>query len=279
LEVKTDGDGKFDVQGLVPGIYKFTAISLEGYVAVYSSHWYKEFSLRDCGCAQVSFTLDPSNQVNGRVLDAEGKALAGVEVGLISEEWREEELKDGVIKSYQTQSGKTDTDGKYKIGKVAPGRYLLGVNVIRPTPQSPYPRIFYPDVSDIKEAEVITVEPGKTAGPFDLRLKHKLEKHIIQGIVVWPDDTPAGGAKVSLRHPDVWLRRGYEATTDEQGRFTVEGLRDYEYELQVFWRNNEKVSDEIDNAPLRWRPATSEVEKLKVTGNVKDLKIVLSKQW
>jgi hypothetical protein len=43
--------------------------------------------------------------------------------------------------------------------------------------------------------------------------------------------------------------------------------------------NNEKAPDEIDKAPLRWRSATSEVERLKVTGNVKDLKMVLSKQW
>jgi len=93
-------------------------------------------------------------------------------------------------------------------------------------------------------AEVITIEPGKTNGPFDLRLAHTLEKHTIQGIVVWPDDT-----------------------------------KDYEYEIQVYWRNHdEKASDEINKSPVGRTSATSEVEKLKITDNVKDLKIVLSKQ-
>jgi hypothetical protein len=276
LQVKTDSDGNFDVQGLEPGIYRVTAVAPEGYVPVrsmrwsdYSKSWDKELSLRDCGCVQLIFELEPPAQVNGRVLDAEGKPLAGVEMSLISEKWQEEEeIKDGNVKSFQTLNGATGSDGKYKIERVAPGRYLLGVNVIRPTPQSPYPRIFYPGVSDIKQAEVITVEPMKSAGPFDLRLTRKLDKHTIRGIVVWPDDTPVIGAKISLLPADDWLRRwsrrGYEATTDEQGRFNIDGLKDYEYKIQVYWGD-----DELDR---------SEEEELKVTGDVKDLKIVLSKR-
>jgi hypothetical protein len=186
-------------------------------------------------------------------------------MSLISEIWREEEgIKDGDIKLFQTLSGRTDSDGKYKIEKVAPGRYLLGVNVIRPTPQSPYPRIFYPSVSDVIQAEVISVEPGKAAGPFDLRLIHKMEKHTIRGIVVWPDDTPVVGAQIQLLHPDVRLRRVCDATTDERGRFTVEGLKDYEYKIRVYWRDDESTA--------------SEEERLKFTSDMKDLKIVLSKQ-
>jgi len=286
LEVKTDSDGKFDIQGLEPGVYKVVPESLEGYVPVrsigwmnYSKSWKKEVSLRNCGCAQLIFELDPSATVDGRVLDAEGKPLAGVEVGLISERWREEvEIQDGNIKSFQILEGKTDTDGKYKINKVAPGRYLLGVNVTRPSAQSPYPRIFYSDVSDIKQAEAITVEPGKSAGPFDLRLKQKLEKHTIQGIVVWPDDTPAIGAKISLRCPGEGLRRGYDATTDEQGRFTLEGLKGYEYEIKAYWEKDEQAPNETGEAPLGWRAAASENERLTVADDAKHLKIVLSTQ-
>jgi hypothetical protein len=139
------------------------------------------------------------------------------------------------------------------------------VNVTRPTPQSPYPRSFYPEVSDVNQAEVITVEPGKTAGPFDLRLTNKLEKHKIRGIVIWPDDTPVVGAMISLLHPDERLRIDFDATTDERGRFTIEGLKDYEYKIRVYWRDNESSASEEDN--------------LKFTGDVKDLKIVLSKRW
>src|SRR5262245_14146237 len=174
------------------------------------------------------FELDPSPRVHGRVLDAEGKPLGGVEISLISEKWREEgEIKDGEMKSFQTLYSNSDAEGRYKIEKVAPGRYLLGVNVIRPTPQSPYARIFYPGVSDIKQAEVIIIEPAKATGPFDLILKQKLEKRTVRGIVVWPDDTPVVGAKIELLHPDERLRRGYDATTDERGRFTIEGVKDY----------------------------------------------------
>ena len=269
LEVKTDSDGKFDIRGLEPGVYKVTSVSLEGYFSANSEYINKELSLRDCGCAQLRLIFSPSTQVNGRVLDAEGKPLAGVEVSLISEKWREEEeIKDGDIKSFQTRDGKTDTDGRYKIGSVEHGRYLLGVSVIRPTPKSPYTRIFYPGVADIKQAEVITIEPGKTTGPFDLRLTHKLEKHTIQGIVVWPDDTPVVGAKISLLPADDWLRRwlprDYEATTDERGRFNIDGLKDYEYKIQVYLSD-----DELDR---------SVEEELKVPGDVKDLKIVVSKR-
>jgi hypothetical protein len=272
LEVKTGADGKYEIQGLEPGVYRITAAPPEGFVPVrslrwrdFSKSWDKELSLRNCGCVNFVFEIDPVAMVNGRVIDAEGKPMAGVAVSLISERWREEaEIKDGDIKSYQTLDSKTDEYGRYKIEKVAPGRYLLGVNVIRPTPQSPYPRVFYPDVSDVKQAEVITVEPGKVAGQFDLRLTNKLEKHKIQGIVVWPDDTPVVGARIMLLHPDERLRRGYDATTDERGRFTIEGLKDYEYKVRVYWRDDES--------------SASEEEKMKFTGDVKDLKIMLSQQ-
>jgi hypothetical protein len=92
-----------------------------------------------------------------------------------------------------------------------------------------------------------------------------LDKHTIRGIVAWPHDTPVVGAQISLRHPGERLRRGQNVTTDEQGRFTLEGLKGYEYEIHVYWRDNESV--------------TSEVEKLNVIGDIKDLKIMLSKQW
>lgn len=274
LEVKTDSNGSFDVQGLEPGIYRVTAVAPEGFVPVrserwgdYSKSWNKELSLRDCGCVRLSFKLEASAEVNGRVLDAEGKPLAGVKLSLISEKWREEEeIKDGDIKSFQTLDGKTDDDGRYKIESVEPGRYLLGVNVIRPTPQSPYPRIFYPDVSDIKQAEAFIVEPRKAAGPFDFRLTNKLEKGTVRGIVVWPDETLVAGAQISLRHPGERPRIGQDVTTDEQGRFTLEALKGYEYEIHVYWCDNELE--------------TTGVEKLTVTvtGDVRRLKIMLSKQ-
>lgn len=272
IEVKTDSDGKYEVQGLEPGIYRVTAVAPEGYVPVrsvswrdYSKSWEKELSLRDCGCAQMIFELDPSPRVHGRVLDAEGKPLGGVEISLISEKWREKgEIKDGEMKSFQTLYSNSDAEGRYKIEKVAPGRYLLGANVIRPTPQSPYARIFYPGVSDIKQAEIISVEPGKAAGPFDLSLKQKLEKHTIRGIVVWPDDTPVIGAQIKVLDPEEWMRRGHDATTDERGRFTIEVMKDYEYKIRVYWCDNDSSS--------------YEEEMLKFSGDVKDLKIMLSKQ-
>ena len=122
------------------------------------------------------------------------------------------------------------------------------------------------------------VYDNETAGPFDLRLTRKLETHTIQGIVVWPDDTPASGAKISLRHPGEVLRGGYEATTDEQGRFTLKGLKDYEYEIRAYWQADELASSRTGKAPFSWKSASSEEERLTITSDVKHLKIVLSKQ-
>src|SRR5262249_43879228 len=161
LEVETGRDGKFNIEGLEPGDYQVTALSPEGYASGDSRKLEQEFSLRDCGCGRATFSFDPSSEVYGRVLDAEGKPVAGVEMNLTAEEWQDDDIKDGVIKSFRTLHGETDKEGRYKIGRVDPGRYLLGVNITIPTPQSPYPRVFYPDVSDIKLAEIITIEPGK----------------------------------------------------------------------------------------------------------------------
>jgi hypothetical protein len=280
FEVITNSDGKFDIQGLEPGSYKVTALPPESYTPSYPGNSIRgfEFSLRDCGCEKVNFFFDPSSEVIGQVLDSEGNPIAGAVVNLISADWRESEIKDGTIKSFQTKDGKSDSKGRYKIVRLTPGRYLLGVNVTRPDPKSPYPRTFYPNGSDIKDAEIITVELGQTAGPFDIRLSRKLETHTIQGMVVWSDDTPAVGARVVLRHPDELFNEVDSLRTDNQGRFTVKGLRDYKYEIIAYWYEDEQASGKGKKSPFGWKSAKSEIEQLTLTGEIKSLKIPLLKQ-
>jgi len=217
-ELVTDARGDFRLSGLGAGKYK-VAVHPPDELTVYQPE--REFELRDRGCAVTHFHLTDNGRVGGRVLDAEGRPAAGVNVGVVDADGRNPEFRYGRHTS-------TDAEGRYKFEGLPPGRYLLGLHVAGfPQPDDPtnaYPRTYYPGAARREEAEVLEIKAGEELKGRDLRLPPRRAESVIRVRVVWSDGTPVVNATVTYRdmtYADPQIN--YSAQADERGEFTLKG--------------------------------------------------------
>ncbi|MFN0111907.1 MAG: collagen binding domain-containing protein [Blastocatellia bacterium] len=273
----TDHEGTYRANGLKPGKYVISMVLPDGLLFADGEQTREEITLREYGCAPTGFKLSVDSGLHGIVKDENGKSVAGINVRLFSAELQDQIASEDFKRSLYDDGVVSDRDGKYQFKSILAGQYLIATNFDGATSEFPYPRSFYPQTAEVKKAEAITVEPGKNAGPFDLRLTEKLAARTVQGVVLWPDESPVVGASVRMSLPDDY-RSQDEADTDEKGRFILKGLKDCNYEIKVYWHDDEGVSGKIKPSPLGWENATSEVEHVTVTKDIKGLKLVLTKQ-
>jgi hypothetical protein len=272
----TDDEGAFEIKGLKPGKYSVTITKPKGYLYADAESSEQIVSLKNCGCGLAGFRLSLDSSIRGRALDSERKPIEGISVSLISAEWQDGPDADPEIESAPKREDVSGKNGEFKFDSVAPGRYLLVTNLFRLESKFPYPRTFYPQTTDIKKAAVITIDHDQNVGPFDLRLGNKIATQTIQGVVLWPDETPVEGASVRLTLPGDFQSQE-ETDTDEEGHFSLKALKDRDYEIKAYW-HDDGVSGKVEKSPLGWKLANSEAERLTVTKDVKGLKLILTKR-
>ena len=121
-------------------------------------------------------------------------------------------------RSFPVRSAVTDDIGRVEIGELRPGRYLVGINLTRaPDIRQPYPRTFYPGVSESGTARVIQLALGELVNLEKLVLPPPLPAQTIRGVVKSPDGKPVAKAAVALWMPVV-RQVGSGIATDGEGR-------------------------------------------------------------
>ena len=219
LTAVTDAEGNYEFNALEPGEYEVQADLPDYYYR--DQYSVRELHINDRGCGIEHFAAVVDGRVSGRVVDAEGKAVKRLEVGLVSADVEE------VYRPFRERgTAYTDDEGRFEIERMPPGRYLLGVNLGNsPSSEHPYPRTYYPGVPGRNEAAVIEIGLGQKQSVRELRLPPRIVERRVQGVVIWPDGTPAAGADVHMTHIN---RPGFTVNgwpkADAQGRFTLTGL-------------------------------------------------------
>ena len=267
-EVRTDPEGRARLTGLKPGAYKIKLAPSEGLTTHQEEH---EVTVADRGCASVQYFFADDGRISGRVTDAEGRAVAGVLVTLVESDDPEQE-------SHSARFERTGEDGRYGFKGVAPGRYLLAVNLNRyPQPgdaTNAYPRTYYPGVAQSSQAEAVSLGAGERVKDRDITLPARREDVVVRGVVVWDDGSPVGGARVGYR--DVtYHERGTDngaPPADERGRFTIKGHRGQTLLISV-GSNRVFVGDFQRDGPME------RAEPLRVTlaGPTEQVRIVITK--
>jgi len=160
-KVRTDGDGRYRVTGLTEGAYMISALS-KAYVRSKNSSDLEIFRpvTLDEGESRddVDIALVRGGVITGRVIDAESGPLiqGSLQLLLVDETGKP---KRGI--SYDNWwMMRTDDRGVYRIYGLPAGRYILSASSEEPYGRAKrnYPRTFYPDATDQKQAKIIEVK-------------------------------------------------------------------------------------------------------------------------
>lgn len=251
-EVRTDGEGRYRLTGLSPGKFKVTLL-LPDELFTYKAE--QEITVADRGCATVNYSVVDNGRLSGEVLNPEGQPAAGVMLALMDANRIDPKTNWGKLV-------RADKDGYYSFSALPPGKYVLAVNLNRfPEPNDPtnaYPRTYYPGVTDISRAEVISLTAGENLRDFNLQLPIRRDPSVINVKVVWDDGTPVASAGISFREvtyhdPQI----NYGAQADDQGYFTINGYIGQTFVIEA--RSNRPY----DGDPRRLEPM-EHVEPLRV---------------
>lgn len=247
-EVKSDAKGRFRFAGLQPGTYRVKikvpqGLTNESIKDEASRLLEGEATVVARGCAETEFYLESDTRVAGRVLDASAQPVANMRV-----EMRPAPNNRNNYSSLRY--AETNAEGRFEFKEVPPGSYLLGFRIIGSTNTEPlpYPRVYYPGVTTMAQASVVSVKEGERLRDLELRLLPRLEQVNLEGAVVWADGRPAPGAGVNVslfEEGEMTVYRWIKA--DERGRFTLKLFSGANYRV-----NATLQTDSGSSAQSKW---------------------------
>ena len=162
----TNAEGKFRIAGIPAGSYQVT-LDRVGYVAPLEVTRSPVTLTPDEKKDNLQLKLVPVGAISGRVLDADGQPVDGLQVHA---ERGEQTMRSGV----------TDDRGQYRIGGLDPGRYRVRAETQkRPMPpeirtdgttEILYADTYHPGALDVKGAARVALGPGSDITGIDIRL-------------------------------------------------------------------------------------------------------------
>jgi hypothetical protein len=219
-ETITTQTGDYDFRDLPPGTYQVTVtpppgLAFAGPPLPRGEHHPppRPFTLTNPSqCMEVWTWPRTDAQITGIIRNADGSPADEEEIHLIatSSTGRTEKQIPHVWV-------RTGSDGRFTFAFIAPGTYLVGMNLKNPPPASQLDRrLYHPGVTDPQQATVVTVREGSRVQltPFELR-EWPLDRRI-SGVVVWADGTTAPDARLSIIGAEP-----RPVTLDADGRFTL----------------------------------------------------------
>jgi hypothetical protein len=290
---KTDKDGIFDIYDLPPGKYFVEPEIPAGWkIDPYWLKYSQSVAGDDLGRpemksprqvavmlepkqhASVDIVLTTENSVGGRVLDPKGKGMYGVCVYM---------LRPG--QDAWGPSDCTDEKGRFEITQIPEGEYVLVANQDgKPSYREPFPRIFYPNVTERERAAVINIRPGEKITDLDIVIPKLEETVTITGVLQYSDRKPVveKWVKFKVTTPDEKVDGDVNEKTDNAGRFTLTVLKGLTGELSAedwlmkgFYKNCPKVDELIAKSEQNNVTVYSNVVKLTTEQDVYNVELIL----
>lgn len=161
-ETSTDPDGTFLITGVPPGVLRIEPVLPDHLTLPPQPRGGQSRG----GCMTVHMRARVNGRVRGRVLLETGAGFRGV-VDLVPDD----PSHQPVIPS----PAFTNERGEFEFSVVAPGTYLLGVNISRPpTPSAPFRPTYFPGTTDLSLATPIVVGPGTEQTELDWLVNSRL---------------------------------------------------------------------------------------------------------
>jgi Carboxypeptidase regulatory-like domain len=248
----TDGDGNFKFTGLAPRVYLVSASSAKGYVpGPVPVREMQDSGYHRIG-VNVTINMIKGGAITGRVTNAMGEPLIGVQVNAVMVRGAEENPdRDG-----RGHQGFTDDRGVYRIYGLSPGTYVVFTrNRFHPFP-SPYDKdgsTYYPSSTRETAAEVMVASGGEASG-IDIRYRDD-RGHAVSGTIIYSGGpaSPYLRSLVALTNTVTGVVRSdadfFRRAGGSRG-FAIYGVTDGEYEITYRWLvySNEEI---IASSPRR----------------------------
>ena len=228
--IETDLAGDFRVDSRGPGTYRVSVTVPERF---YSDAPSSVVTLGDQrSCAHVVQALHDDGQVNGRVIDASGRPIAGLTIELDTasslsmtpDSWRR---RGGGRRTV------TDRGGRYRLGRIPAGRFVLSLPPVPARVTSAgLSRVFYPGAELPSAATRVTLAAGERRELADFRIPAGQKYVAVSGVVFDAGGAPAEGARVFLKGVGEGDRIVSEpVVADFMGRFVIAAREGYEYRI------------------------------------------------
>jgi hypothetical protein len=245
-QTSTDEDGNFKFTGLAPYVYSVSASSVKGYVSSPVPVSERQDSGYHRIGANVTITMIKGGAITGRVTNALGEPVIGVQVNAAMARGAEGNPDRGG----SSRSDFTDDRGVYRIYGLSPGTYVVFTRKsFHPFP-SPYDKdgpTYYPSSTRETAAE-ITVTSGGEASGVDIRYRGD-RGHAVSGAMSGSGlGSPSVSIMIALTNTVTGVVRSDADFFRE--RFAIYAVTDGEYEITVRWilASNEEI---IASAPRR----------------------------
>jgi hypothetical protein len=277
ITVTTGEDGKYEASGLEPGKYRVTA-TLTGYVTAH----FGGRNRNDIGVlaevaggrftSGIDLKMQAAGGVTGRVFDARGDGVSGVEVELLSQT-----NSAGVPGPAAVEFAQTVDGGEYRFSQVMPGQYLVRAYMTpRPRSNQPgdqaarsvrdlatfqeafasgvrpgtaYRSTFFPGVARLEEAQLLRVDSGGDLVGIDFALVAEPTRRVA-GRVLDESGRPLGQVQIRMHSIVPNASAGdYSGSVDRSGRFQLTDVVAGNYMLMVQDSQN----------PWRWASAVQRI--------------------
>jgi hypothetical protein len=218
-------------------------------------------------CFEYNVDALPLGKIRGSVLGPDEKPLNLASVEL----YRADRFKDTEPGLWGFQGSK----GEFEFDHVGPGEYILVFNrTNRKDPNSPFPRTFYPGVSEQNETAVITLKDGEQLLNANIQVNDGYPTHKIRAQLKWKDGRPPGEvtimAKASEGENPAAQRIGegvYDFTLLQSGHYTISAWEDLDPQRLSQRRGKETctIPARIDAEPATVDGADAEITEITLT--------------
>ncbi len=241
----TDSNGKFTLRDVEPGTYTL-AVERDRYVLARGQSQTIDVQAGQA-TSDVKLKLQRTGVISGRILDADGEPVAGVNVVVSSSR-----PPKGVVR--RSWNAITNDRGEYRIFDIAPGEYRVSATYSPRTRDNglrmqrragaaadpaddAYPTVYYPAALDIRQSTAVAVAPGAELHGFDLQLVRAPGVRVRGRIMPSAGGTPPPVFQmvtlVPVYQQDAPLPAHDLLVRDAKGEFEFSGVMPGTYRLQL----------------------------------------------
>ncbi len=240
---------------------------------------------------QIDFKVTPGGVITGRVSEHNGRPVIAQRISLmlVGENGQPQGFNGGNRAGYET-----DDRGVYRVYGLPAGRYLVSAGTDtnagnRPGPgvnrRNRYPLTYYPNATDLAQAQVVELTAGNTSESIDIALGEPLKTYAVTGravdaetgepVTVIPinvgraaNNQRGGQQQAGQQQPGPQQAAPGVSTgsgaTNLKGEFRVTGLLPGRYSLSVNTPGSEDTASDFYNDPVTFEISSDDTSGVEV---------------